>query len=48
MNATENAAGQWRANGTPVALRVVEILGIEQGRQWGVCTVRVFGDVLRN
>lgn len=42
MSATENIAGQWRANGTPPVLRIVEILGIEQGRKWGVCTMNEF------
>jgi hypothetical protein len=39
MDATEHPAGQYRARGTPGVLRVVEIMGIEQGRKWGVCTV---------
>lgn len=40
-NATENPAGQYRARGTPGVLRIVEIMGIMQGRRWGVCTVRI-------
>jgi hypothetical protein len=39
QDATANPAGQYRARGTPEVLRVVEIMGIEQGRRWGVCTV---------
>jgi len=41
-NATENAAGAYRARGTPGVLRVIEILGIEQARQWGVCSMNEF------
>lgn len=32
--ATEAPAGFFRARGTPAVLRCVELLGIEQGRQW--------------
>lgn len=35
-------AGAYRARGTPACLRVVEILGIEQARKWGVCTMNEF------
>ncbi|KAJ7894889.1 heme peroxidase [Mycena olivaceomarginata] len=35
QDATENPAGAFRARGTTPALRVVEILGIMQARQWG-------------
>ena len=47
MSATENIAGQWRANGTPAALRIVEILGIEQARKWGVCTMNEFRQFMK-
>jgi len=40
--ATENPAGAYRARGTPGVLRIVEILGIEQARQWGVCSMNEF------
>ena len=39
QDATENRAGAFKARGTPEALRVIEILGIEQGRAWGTCSV---------
>jgi hypothetical protein len=39
QNATEASAGAFKARGTPEVLRVVELLSIEQGRAWGVCTV---------
>lgn len=42
MSATESIVGQWRANGTPPALRIIEIAGIEQSRMWGVCTMNEF------
>jgi linoleate 10R-lipoxygenase len=42
LDATQTPGGAWRARGTPESLRIVEILGIEQARQWGVCTVRFF------
>lgn len=40
-DATEWTAGAFQARGTPEVLRVIEILGIEQGRSWGACTVRI-------
>lgn len=42
INATEAPAGAFRARGTPDALRVVEILGIEQSRLWGTCSLNEF------
>ncbi|KAF8516240.1 heme peroxidase [Gautieria morchelliformis] len=45
-NATEAPAGQYRARGTPAVLRVVEMMGIEQGRGWGVCTMNEFRNFL--
>jgi len=41
-NATENPAGAYRARGTPGVFRIIEILGIEQARQWGVCSMNEF------
>jgi hypothetical protein len=38
---TQYPGGAWRARGTPEVLRVIEIVGIMQARQWGVCTVRI-------
>lgn len=40
QDATEQRAGAFRARGCPSVMKVVEILAIEQGRKWGVCTVR--------
>ncbi|KAG5723914.1 Psi-producing oxygenase C [Termitomyces sp. T112] len=40
--ATENPAGAFRGRGTPTVLRLVEIMGIEQSRAWGVCTMNEF------
>ncbi|THH01371.1 hypothetical protein EW026_g1293 [Hermanssonia centrifuga] len=42
QDATESVAGAYRARGTPAALRIVEILGMEQGRRWGVCSMNEF------
>jgi hypothetical protein len=39
QSATECRAGAFKARGIPEALRVIEILGIEQGRTWGACSV---------
>ena len=38
-DATERRAGAFRARGCPPVMRLVEILAVEQGRKWGVCTV---------
>ncbi|KAI5117531.1 hypothetical protein M0805_004764 [Coniferiporia weirii] len=41
-DATEKCAGAYRARGTPAALRIVEIMGMQQARRWGVCTMNEF------
>ncbi|KAH9854311.1 heme peroxidase [Lenzites betulinus] len=41
-DATEKPAGTYRARGTPAVLRVVEIMGMVQARNWGVCTMNEF------
>ncbi|KAJ7208882.1 heme peroxidase [Mycena pura] len=41
-SATEAPAGAYRAQGTPEVLRVVEMMGILQARQWRVCTMNEF------
>ncbi|SJL08734.1 related to Psi-producing oxygenase A [Armillaria ostoyae] len=46
QDATDKAAGAYRARGTPAALRTIEILGIEQGRLWGCCTMNEFREFL--
>ncbi|KDR73404.1 hypothetical protein GALMADRAFT_142500 [Galerina marginata CBS 339.88] len=40
--ATENPASAFRGRGTPPVLRLVEMMGIEQARQWGLCTMNEF------
>lgn len=42
QDATENVAGAYRARGTPAALRIIEIMGMEQARRWGVCSMNEF------
>jgi prostaglandin-endoperoxide synthase 2 len=42
QKATAAPAGAFKARGVPEVLRVIEILSIQQGRKWGVCTVRLF------
>ena len=42
QTATETPAGAYRARGHSAVFRVVEIMAIEQGRQWGVCTMNEF------
>ncbi|KAI0369199.1 linoleate diol synthase [Pilatotrama ljubarskyi] len=41
-NATEHPAGAFKARGTPHVMRLHEIMGIEQNRQWGVCSLNDF------
>ncbi|KAJ1300376.1 hypothetical protein OPQ81_005195 [Rhizoctonia solani] len=40
--ATEDVAHRYGARGTPEALNVIEILGIQQARRWGACTMNEF------
>jgi linoleate 10R-lipoxygenase len=42
LDATNTPGGAWRARGTPGVFRILEILGIQQARQWGVCTMNEF------
>jgi linoleate 10R-lipoxygenase len=42
QGAIERPAGSFRGRGTPGVLRLIEIMGIEQARQWGVCTMNEF------
>ncbi|KAF8272643.1 heme peroxidase, partial [Lactarius quietus] len=42
QNATAASARAFGARGTPEVLRVVELLSIQQGREWGVCTLNEF------
>ncbi|KAF8159445.1 linoleate diol synthase [Crassisporium funariophilum] len=41
-NATEHPAGAFRARGTPSVMRLNEVMGIEQNRKWGVCSLNDF------
>ncbi len=40
QKATAAPASAFKARGSPEVLRVIEVMGIVQGRTWGVCTVR--------
>ena len=42
QDATEQVAGAYRARGSPAALRIIEIMGMVQAREWGVCTMNEF------
>lgn len=39
QDATADRACAFRARGVPAAMRIVEILGMEQARAWGACSV---------
>ncbi|TFK61199.1 heme peroxidase [Pluteus cervinus] len=45
-SATENPAHTYGAQSTPACLRIVEIMGMEQARKWGVCTMNEFRQFL--
>lgn len=42
QDATDEPAAAFRARGTPPSMRLHEILGIEQNRRWGVCSLNEF------
>ncbi|OBZ73945.1 Linoleate 10R-lipoxygenase [Grifola frondosa] len=42
QNATEHPAGAFKARGTPAIMRLHEIMGIKQNREWGVCSLNDF------
>ena len=42
QTATENPGNSFGGRGTPECLRIVEIMGIQQARKWGVCTMNEF------
>ncbi|KAK0446778.1 linoleate diol synthase [Armillaria borealis] len=42
QDATDEPAAAFRARGTPPSMRLHEILGIEQNRSWGVCSLNEF------
>jgi linoleate 10R-lipoxygenase len=39
QDATADRACAFRARGVPAVMRIVEILGMEQARGWGACSV---------
>ncbi|KAF9524957.1 heme peroxidase [Crepidotus variabilis] len=41
-DAIETRAGAFKARGIPECLRVIEIMGIEQSRTWGTCSLNEF------
>ncbi|CAE6332823.1 unnamed protein product [Rhizoctonia solani] len=45
-DATANTANRYGARGTPDALKVIEIVGMEQARKWGVCTMNEFREAM--
>ena len=45
QNATGNPASAFKARGTPPIMRLNEIMGIEQSRRWGVCSLNDFRQV---
>ncbi|KAF7430838.1 hypothetical protein PC9H_006552 [Pleurotus ostreatus] len=46
QEATEHPAAAFRARGTPEVMRLHEIMGIEQNRAWGVCSLNDFRQYL--
>ncbi|KAG6813888.1 hypothetical protein H0H92_006295 [Tricholoma furcatifolium] len=46
QDATEHPAAAFRARGTPASMRLHEIMGIEQNRRWGVCSLNDFRSYL--
>lgn len=45
QDATSVSAGSFKARGTPPIMRLNEIMGIEQSRRWGVCSLNDFRKV---
>lgn len=45
-NATDHPAAAFRARGTPASMRLHEIMGIDQNRRWGVCSLNDFRSYL--
>ncbi len=42
MDATDDVAGAFQAHGSPAAMRVVDSLGIQQNRDWALCSLNEF------
>ena len=45
QEATYNPAGAFGARRTPHAMKIIEIMAIEQNRQWGTCSMNEFRKV---
>lgn len=46
LDAIATPANSYGAHSTPECLRVIEIMGIQQARNWGVCTMNEFREFL--
>lgn len=46
QSATADSANAFRARGIPAAFKVIETLGIQQARAWGVCSLNEFRQFL--
>ena len=46
QSATADCANAFRARGIPAAFKVIEIMGIQQSRAWGVCSLNEFRSFL--
>ncbi|KAF8532744.1 heme peroxidase [Gautieria morchelliformis] len=42
QGATADSANAFRARGIPAAFKIIEIMGIQQARAWGVCSLNEF------
>lgn len=47
QDSTEHVAGAYRARGIPASLRVIEVMTMQQAREWGVCTMNEFRRYLK-
>ncbi|KAK0231677.1 heme peroxidase [Armillaria nabsnona] len=46
QDTTDKTAGVYHTWGMPAALRTIEIMGMEQDRRWGCCTMNEFREFL--
>lgn len=42
QTATDNPAAAFKARGSPGVMRLNDVMGIEQSRRWGVCSLNDF------
>jgi linoleate 10R-lipoxygenase len=42
MDSTEDVAGSYGARRIPEVMKVIEVMGIQQARQWGTCSMNEF------